>query len=82
MPEYIPGLAGIPAARSKISYLDGQKGILEYRGIRIEILAEKSRFVETAYLLLFGKLPARPASRSLARTSFPIGRSSIESRIS
>lgn len=61
MPEYIPGLAGIPAARSKISYLDGQKGILEYRGIRIDILAEKSHFVETAYLLLFGKLPTRPA---------------------
>jgi citrate synthase len=61
MPEYIPGLAGIPAARSKISSLDGQKGLLEYRGIRIDILAEKSHFVETAYLLLFGKLPAQTA---------------------
>jgi citrate synthase len=61
MQEYVPGLAGIPAARSKISYLDGQKGILEYRGIRIDILAEKSSFVETAYLLLFEKLPTRPA---------------------
>jgi 2-methylcitrate synthase len=57
MPEYSPGLAGIPAAKSKISYLDGQKGILEYRGYRIEVLAEKSDFVETAYLLLFGRLP-------------------------
>jgi len=61
MPEYIPGLAGIPAARSKISSLDGQKGLLEYRGIRIDILAKKSHFVETAYLLLFGKLPAQTA---------------------
>jgi 2-methylcitrate synthase len=61
MPDYIPGLAGIPAARSKISYLDGHKGLLEYRGIRIDILAEKSQFVETAYLLLFGKLPAQTA---------------------
>ncbi len=58
MPDYSPGLAGVPAAKSKISYLDGQKGILEYRGFRIELLAEKSDFVETAYLLLFGRLPA------------------------
>jgi len=59
MAEYSPGLAGVPAARSKISSLDGTKGILEYRGIRIETLAEKSHFIETAYLLLFGKLPTR-----------------------
>jgi 2-methylcitrate synthase len=57
MPDYSPGLAGIPAAKSKISDLDGQKGILEYRGYRIEVLAEKSDFIETAYLLLFGRLP-------------------------
>jgi len=57
MSDYSPGLAGIPAAKSKISYLDGQKGILEYRGFRIEVLAEKSHFIETAYLLLFGHLP-------------------------
>jgi len=57
MPDYSPGLAGVPAAKSKISYLDGQKGILEYRGFRIELLAEKSNFIETAYLLLFGRLP-------------------------
>jgi citrate synthase len=55
--DYSPGLAGIPAAKSRISYLDGQKGILEYRGFRIEVLAEKSHFIETAYLLLFGHLP-------------------------
>lgn len=58
MPDYSPGLAGVPAAKSRISYLDGQKGILEYRGFRIELLAEKSSFVETAYLLLYGRLPA------------------------
>jgi 2-methylcitrate synthase len=57
MLDYSPGLAGIPAAKSKISDLDGQKGILEYRGYRIEVLAEKSDFIETAYLLLFGRLP-------------------------
>jgi len=58
MPDYSPGLSGVPAAKSKISYLDGLKGILEYRGYRIDLLAEKSHFVETAYLLLFGRLPA------------------------
>ena len=52
--EYKPGLEGIPAAQSSISYVDGQKGILEYRGIRIEELAEKSTFLETAYLLILG----------------------------
>jgi citrate synthase len=57
--EYSPGLAGIPAARSKISYLDGQKGLLEYRGVRLELLARHSSFVETAYLLVFGELPTR-----------------------
>ena len=57
MPDFSPGLAGIPAAKSTISYLDGQKGILEYRGFRIEVLAEKSDFIETSYILLFGRLP-------------------------
>ncbi|HEY4688193.1 MAG TPA: citrate/2-methylcitrate synthase, partial [Anaerolineales bacterium] len=55
--EVVPGLAGIPAAESAISYVDGEKGILEYRGIPVELLAEKSTFLEVAYLLLFGKLP-------------------------
>ena len=55
--EFKPGLDGIPAAQSSISYVDGQKGILEYRGIRIEELAEKSTFLETAYLLIWGELP-------------------------
>ncbi|MBD2663782.1 2-methylcitrate synthase/citrate synthase II [Richelia sinica FACHB-800] len=57
--EYRPGLEGIPAAQSSISYVDGQKGLLEYRGIRIEELAEKSTFLETAYLLIWGKLPTK-----------------------
>jgi citrate synthase len=57
MSDYSPGLAGVPATRSKVSYLDGTKGILEYRGIRMETLAERSNFIETAYLLLFGNLP-------------------------
>lgn len=55
--EYSPGLEGIPAAKSSISYVDGKQGILEYRGIRVQELAEKSSFLETAYLLIWGKLP-------------------------
>ncbi|HIK33949.1 MAG TPA: citrate synthase [Oscillatoriales cyanobacterium M4454_W2019_049] len=54
---YSPGLDGIPAAQSGISYIDGQQGVLEYRGIRIEELAEKSTFLETSYLLIWGELP-------------------------
>lgn len=57
MIEYIPGLEKVPAAESSVSYIDGEKGILEYRGIRIEDLAAHSTFEETAYLLLNGKLP-------------------------
>ncbi|MUH01835.1 citrate synthase [Scytonema sp. UIC 10036] len=55
--EFKPGLDGIPAAQSSISRVDGHAGILEYRGIRIEELAEKSTFLETAYLLIWGELP-------------------------
>lgn len=57
--DFMPGLAGVPAARSRISDVDGQNGILEYRGIRIEELAAKSTFLETAFLLLFNRLPTR-----------------------
>ncbi|MGQ4647592.1 citrate synthase [Lyngbya aestuarii] len=57
--EYKPGLEGIPAAQSSISYVDGKRGILEYRGIRIEELATKSTFLETAYLLIWGELPTK-----------------------
>jgi citrate synthase len=57
--EYQPGLAGIPAAQSSISFIDGANGILEYRGIPIEELSEKSTFLETSYLLIWGKLPTQ-----------------------
>ncbi len=57
--DVVPGLEGIPAAESAISYIDGDAGILEYRGIPIQVLAEKSTFLETAYLLMFGRLPGR-----------------------
>jgi citrate synthase len=57
--EYRAGLEGIPVTQSSISFVDGQRGILEYRGIPIEELAQKSNFVETAYLLIWGKLPTK-----------------------
>lgn len=57
--EYRPGLEGVPATQSSISYVDGQSGVLEYRGIRIEDLAQHSTFVETAYLLIWGGLPSK-----------------------
>lgn len=55
--SFTPGLAGVIAAESSISSIDGQNGILRYRGIRIEDLAENSSFEEVAYLLLFNALP-------------------------
>jgi len=57
--DFVPGLAGIPAAESAISFIDGQAGVLEYRGHRIEVLAEKSNYEEVVWLLLYGRLPKR-----------------------
>ena len=57
--EFVPGLEGVPIAKSAISFVDGLEGILEYRGIRIQNLAEHSTYEETAYLLLKGHLPDR-----------------------
>jgi citrate synthase len=57
--EFVPGLAGVPAAESAISYIDGDIGILEYRGHRIETLAEKSTFEEVCWLLVQGRLPTK-----------------------
>jgi citrate synthase len=53
------GLEGVVAANSSICYIDGDAGVLAYRGIDIHELAEKSTFEETCYLLWFGKLPRR-----------------------
>ena len=51
------GYGNTGACQSAITYIDGDKGILRYRGIPIEVLAEHSSFVEVAYLLIWGKLP-------------------------
>ena len=58
MTEYIPGLAGVPATKSAISSIDGEKGILAYRGYSIQDLVEHSSFEETALLLMNGELPS------------------------
>ncbi len=57
--EYRPGLEGIPATQSSISFVDGKQGILEYRGINITELAYQSTFLETSYLLIWGALPTQ-----------------------
>ncbi len=54
---YDPAFMNTAACRSAITYIDGDKGILRYRGYPIEQLAERSTFLETAYLLLHGELP-------------------------
>ena len=54
---YDPALTNTAACRSKITWIDGERGILMYRGYPIEQLAENSDFLETAYLLLSGELP-------------------------
>src|ERR1700719_1087563 len=54
---YDPAFMNTAACRSAITFIDGDKGILEYRGYPIEQLAEKSTYLETAYLLLRGSLP-------------------------
>ena len=58
MSDYLPGLEGVPATKSNISFIDGERGVLAYRGYPIEALAEHSTFEETALLLLDGRLPA------------------------
>jgi len=52
-----PGYANSGSCRSAITFIDGEKGVLRYRGIPIEQLADKSSFLEVAYLLIFGRLP-------------------------
>ncbi|CAN1351764.1 Citrate synthase, glyoxysomal [Linum perenne] len=55
---YDPGYLNTAPVRSAISYIDGDEGILRYRGYPIEELAEKSTFVEVAYLIMYGNLPS------------------------
>lgn len=56
---YDPGFVSTASCRSAVTFIDGEQGILLYRGYPIEQLAEKSSFLEVAYLLLYGELPSR-----------------------
>ena len=56
-PLYRPGLEGVPATQSSVCDIDGQQGLLTYRGYRVDELAAQSTFLETAYLLIWGELP-------------------------
>ena len=57
MMTYDPAFQNTAACRSRITFIDGDRGVLLYRGYPIEQLAEQSDFLETAYLILFGELP-------------------------
>jgi citrate synthase len=57
---YDPAFTNTASCRSSITYIDGDKGILEYRGYPIEQLAEQSSYLEVAYLLVHGELPTQP----------------------
>src|SRR5947209_3790743 len=56
---YDPAFTNTASCKSRITFIDGDKGILNYRGYPIEQLAEKSDYLETAYLILHGELPSR-----------------------
>ena len=58
MMVYDPGYTNTASCKSRVTFVDGDRGILRYRGYPIEQLAEKSSFLEVAHLLLFGELPA------------------------
>jgi citrate synthase len=58
-PEFRPGLEDVPAAKSAVSFIDGKRARLEYRGIPVEVLAKESCFEETAWLLMKGELPTQ-----------------------
>lgn len=63
----VKGLEGVVATTSKICFIDGDRGVLAYRGIDIHDLARRSNFEETCYLLWFGKLPTRGELDELRR---------------
>jgi citrate synthase len=58
--SYDPAFMNTASCKSRITFIDGDRGILDYRGYPIEQIAEKASYLEVAYLLLHGELPARP----------------------
>jgi citrate synthase len=72
--SYDPGLTNTASAKSAITYIDGEQGILRYRGYPIEQLAAHSSYLETAYLVIFGELPN---AKQLAKWEWDIGHHSM-----
>lgn len=65
---YDPGFMSTASCESKITFIDGDQGILRYRGYDIDVLAEKSDFLEVAFLLLYGELPNAQQKQEFVRT--------------
>lgn len=57
--SFDPAFMNTVSCISRISYIDGEKGILEYRGFPIEQVAKRARFTETAFMLIYGQLPSK-----------------------
>src|SRR3990170_3459881 len=67
MMTYDPAFMNTAACKSRITFIDGDQGVLLYRGYPIEQLAEHSDFLETSYLILFGELPTQAQLDDWAR---------------
>ncbi|CAJ0769133.1 12434_t:CDS:2, partial [Entrophospora sp. SA101] len=67
---YDPAFQNTAVAKSKITYINGDAGILRYRGYPIEQLAEKSTYLEVAYLLIYGELPTKQQFTNLIMNCF------------
>ena len=77
-----PGYANTGSCQSDITYIDGEAGILRYRGIPIEELAEHSSFLEVAYLLIYGHLPTTDEKAAFEGSIIPrAGTEQIHQRI-
>ena len=61
------GYANTGSTLSAITFVDGENGILRYRGYPVEVIAERCDFTETAYLLIFGELPSPEAARGVSQ---------------
>src|SRR5215216_2706493 len=66
---YDPAFTNTASCRSAITFIDGEAGILQHRGIPVEQLAEHSTYLEVAYLVIFGQLPTKP---QLERWTFDV----------
>ena len=71
---YDPAFTNTASCKSRITFIDGDKGILSYRGYPIEELAEQSNYLETAYLIVHGELPPGRPSTTPGSTASPTTR--------